>query len=79
MKRIVLQITDTTIKYDVEDALKEMEDNDEIEFPTIETRDEFITECVENIIERYEFYDYEFTPDYDEIVYELAAEYEYTK
>ena len=76
--KIVLTVTDESIRYEVEDALRECEENEWIIFPSQEAREKFIQDCVEDVIERYELYDFAYHPDYSELVWSLAEDCDYT-
>ena len=78
--KIVMQITDEIIRSNVEDALKECEEEQWVSVPA-DFRSEFIEECVSEIIRNYENADYYedrlYNPDYEEIVLDMAHWYDY--
>ena len=76
--RINIVINDDTIEQDVIETLESIEEDCGIEFPNEEERNEFINDCVNVIIDKYEFYE-RYTPDYNDEIYELAKEFGYMK
>ncbi len=78
--KVILSITDETIRSNVTDAVKECEEENWIAFPNDTARSEFIEECVQEVIDNYEtsdYYDHMYEPDYEEIVLDNAKWYEY--
>ena len=74
--RIVYRITDEIIRYSLEDSLRELEDENMVSFPDENARSEFIENCVENVISKFEthsyYYDSAYNPNYDDIVFDSA-------
>ena len=54
--KIVYQVTvtDEDVKQNVIDTVEEFENDDEIEFPSDEVREQFIDDCTESICDKYE-------------------------
>ena len=81
MKTIIaFTITDADIRYNVDTAAAELEEENQIRFPDCDARAEFIDDCVSCIIDRYELYEHDpfiYTPDYEEEVLDLAKLYVY--
>ncbi len=81
MKTIIaFTITDADIRYNVDTAATELEEENQIRFPDGDARAEFIDDCVSCIIDRYELYEHDpfiYTPDYEEEVLDLAKLYGY--
>ncbi len=81
MKTIIaFTITDADIRYNVDTAAAELEEENQIRFPDCDARAEFIDDCVSCIIDRYELYEHDpfiYTPDYEEEVLDLAKLYGY--
>ena len=81
MKTIIaFTITDADIRYNVDTAAAELEEENQIRFPDCDARAEFIDDCVSCIIDRYELYEHDpfiYTPDYEVEVLDLAKLYGY--
>ncbi len=81
MKTIIaFTITDADIRYNVDTAAAELEEENQIRFPDCDARAEFIDDCVSCIIDRYELYEHDqfiYTPDYEEEVLDIAKLYGY--
>lgn len=77
---IAFTITDADIRYNVDTAATELEEENQVSFPDSDARTEFIEDCVSCIIDRYELYEHDpfiYTPDYEEEVLDLAELYGY--
>ena len=77
---IAFTITDADIRYNVDTAATELEEEKQVSFPDSDARTEFIEDCVSCIIDRYELYEHDpfiYTPDYEEEVLDLAELYGY--
>ena len=81
MKQIVaITITDKDIRYNVNTAATELEEENQVSFPDSDARAEFIDDCVSCIIDKYELYEHDpftYTPDYEMEVLDLAELYCY--
>lgn len=74
--KIISQVTDESIRWNVLDAIEELEEDEVIQFPDDDARNDFINECVERIIDNYETYDHDpcgYTPNYEDEVCDLAV------
>ena len=82
MKQIVsITITDEDIRYNVETAVQELEEENQVAFPDRDARSEFINDCVSCVIDKYELYErdpFGYRPDYRVTVLDMADLYEYT-
>lgn len=81
--KIVYQVTvtDEDVKQNVIDTVEEFENDDEIEFPSDEVREQFIDDCTESICDKYEaeYWDHELSyMDYEVEVSDMARECGYT-
>ena len=81
MKTIIaFNITDADIRYNVDTAAAELEEEKQISFTDSDARTEVIADCVSCIPDRYELYEHDpfiYTPDYEEEVLDLAKLYGY--
>ena len=79
--KITAVITDADIRYYIDQAATELEEDDQIRFPDSEARKEFIEDCVASEIDMYEMYErhpFGYRPDYKVTVLDRADLYEYT-
>ena len=79
--KITAVITDADIRYYIDQAATELEEDNQIRFPDSEARKEFIEDCVSSEIDKYELYDrhpFGYCPDYKVTVLDIADLYEYT-
>jgi len=77
MAKIIVQITDETVKNNVEDTIKECTEEGWIDIPQDEMA-EFVQECVDEIVEACEFHERDrqhYDIDYEDIVLDLAHTY----
>ena len=73
-------ITDKDIRYNVDTAATELEEEYQVSFPDSDAQAEFIDDCVSCIIDKYELYEHDpfiYTPDYEEEILDLAKLYDY--
>ena len=81
MKNIItFTITDADIRFNVDTAATELEEENQIRFPDNDARAEFIEDCVSCIIDKYELYEHDpftYTPNYEEEVLDTADLYGY--
>ena len=73
--RILVKITDEDIRYNVENAIKECTENDWISVPEASAMEEFIQDCVQQVVDNYEtseYYPRPYVPDYTDIVMDNA-------
>ncbi len=79
--RITAVITDADIRYHIDQATTELEEENQIHFPDSAARTEFIEDCVSSEIDKYELYErdpFGYRPDYRVTVLDMADLYEYT-
>ncbi len=57
MKKYTATVTESDIRFDIETAISELEEDGQITFPDSDTRTEFIEDCVRSEIDRVEMYD----------------------
>ena len=57
MKKYTATITESDIRFQIETAVSELEQDGQIAFPDSDTRDGFIEDCVSSEIDRIELYD----------------------
>ena len=80
--KVIHQITDDIIRQNVDDELKECENEGWLVIPDAATRSDFVEECTDEIIASYESSDYysrPYTPNYTDTVLDLADFYGYLK
>ena len=73
-------VTDKDIRYNVNTAATELEEENQIQFPDADARKEFIDDCIACVIDKYELYEHDpfmYTPDYEMEVLDLAENYGY--
>ena len=74
-------ITDADIRYHIDQAATELEEDNLICFPDSNVRTDFIEDCVSSEIDKYELYErcpFGYRPDYKTEVLDMADLYEYT-
>ena len=57
MKKYIATITESDIRFQIEIAVSELEQDGQIAFPDSDTRDGFIEDCVRSEIDRIELYE----------------------
>ena len=80
MKKFIAVITDADIRYHIDQAATELEEENQIRFPGSDARAEFIEDCVSSEIDKYELYErdpFGYRPDYTTAVLDMAALYGY--
>ena len=80
MKKFTAVITDADIRYYIDQAATELEEDNLIHFPDSNARAEFIEDCVSSEIDKYELYErnpFGYRPDYKTEVLDMADLYEY--
>ena len=79
--KITAVITDADIRWRIDQATTELEEDNQIRFPDNTARAEFIEDCVSSKIDSYELYEHDpfgYRPDYRVTVLDMADLYEYT-
>ena len=80
MKKFIAVITDADIRYYIDQAATELEEENQIHFPDSAARAEFIEDCVSSEIDKYELYErdpFGYRPKYSEVVLDMADLYGY--
>ena len=76
MKTFTVTITEDMIRDKFDFDIRELEEDGQIEFHNDEQRDEFIEECVAEVVDKYEDYGImEYAPNYEEIILDMAELY----
>ena len=57
MKKYTVTITESDIRFQIETAVSELEQDGQVHFPDADFRGEFIDDCVRSEIDRVELYD----------------------
>ena len=73
--KVIMQITDDSIRYNIEDSIADLMSDGILEFPSEQEKEQFILDCMNEVIEDYEtsdYYDSVYVPNYDDIVYDNA-------
>ena len=73
-------VTEKDIRYNVNTAATELEEENQIQFPDAGARQEFIDDCIACVIDKYELYEHDpfmYTPDYEMEVLDLVRAYGY--
>ena len=73
-------VTEKDIRYNVNTAATELEEENQIQFLDADARKEFIDDCIACVIDKYELYEHDpfmYTPDYEMEVLDLAETYGY--
>lgn len=81
MKKFIVVLTDADIRWYIDQAATELEEDNLIRFPDTDTRADFIEDCVSSEIDKYELYErdpFGYRPDYRVTVLDMADLYEYT-
>ena len=79
--KITAVITDADIRWRIDQAATELEEDNQIRFPDSTARAEFIEDCVSSEIDKYELYErdpFGYRPDYRVTVLDMADLYKYT-
>ena len=80
MKKFTAIITDADIRYYIDQAATELEEENQIHFSDSAAREEFIEDCVSSEIDKYELYErdpFGYRPDYTAAVLDMADLYDY--
>ena len=80
MKPIIAIITEEDIRFRIEEAARELEEDAEIHFPDADARAEFLDDCTATVIDKYELYDHDpfrYMPNYHDTVLDMARLYDY--
>lgn len=80
MKPIIIIISDADIRFGIETAATELEEENQVHFPDATARAEFIDDCVSCILDKYELYErdpFRYRPDFTSEVLDTADLYGY--
>ena len=78
--KITAILTDADIRYNIDLAATELEEENQIHFPDTAARKEFIEDCVSSEIDKYELYErdpFGYRPKYSDVVLDIADLYGY--
>lgn len=76
MRSFTVTITEDMIRDKFNFDIGELEEDGTLKFDSDEQRDEFIEECVDYVIDKYEDYGImEYAPNYEDIIYDTAKLY----
>jgi len=76
MKSFTVTITEDMIRDKFDFDIGDFEEDGSIKFESDEQRDEFLEDCVEQVIDKYEDYGIlEYSPNYEDIIYDTAKLY----
>ena len=81
MKKYTATITESDIRFEIEAAVSELEQDGQIAFPDSDTRNEFVEDCVRSQIDRVEMYGsspFRSRKDYTVDALDMAELYGYT-
>ena len=76
MKKHIVVITCDDIRSEIETAVAEAEEESQINFPSDESRIEFIEDCTDCVSDKYDAYEH-YRPDYRATVLDTARIYGY--
>ena len=69
-------ITDEDVRFEIETAATELEEDHQIAFPDIDSRAEFLDDCITGVMDKLNLYE-TYMPDYRMEVLDLADTYGY--
>ena len=75
-----ITITDEDIRFGIENAAAEAEEDNQVQFPDAAARKEFIDDCVADIAIKMDIYENDpvpYFPDYNAAVLDMARLYDY--
>ena len=73
----IIAMTTEEIRNYILDSITMLEEDSQLHFPDGAAREEFLEECVTCIADKYDFYDGNYTPDFDLEVLDTAGYYGY--
>ena len=74
--KYIATITDEDIRFEIETAATELEEDNQISFPDSDSRTEFIDDCITGVMDKLNLYE-TYMPDYRMEVLDLAGLYGY--
>ena len=74
--KYIATITDEDIRFEIENAATELEEDHQIAFPDSDSRTEFLDDCITGVMDKLNLYE-TYMPDYRMEVLDLADTYGY--
>ena len=74
--KYIATITDEDIRFEIENAATELEEDHQIVFPDSDSRTEFLDDCITGVMDKLNLYE-TYMPDYRMEVLDLADTYGY--
>ena len=74
--KYIVTITDEDVRFEIENAATELEEDHQIAFPDSDSRTEFIDDCITGVMDKLNLYE-TYMPDYRMEVLDLAGLYGY--
>ena len=74
--KYIATITDEDVRFEIEMAATELEEDHQIVFPDSDSRTEFLDDCITGVIDKLDLYE-TYCPDYRMEVLDLADTYGY--
>ena len=74
--KYIATITDEDVRFEIETAAKELEEDNQISFPDSDSRAEFLDDCITGVMDKLNLYE-TYMPDYRMEVLDLADTYGY--
>ena len=76
--KYIATITDEDIRFEIENAATELEEDHQIAFPDSDSRTEFLDDCITGVMDKLNLYE-TYMPDYRMEVLDLADTYGYQR
>ena len=76
MKKYTFAITTDDIRFEIERAAAELEEEELLHFPDSEARAEFLDDCICSVIDKFDFYE-QYCPNWEAEVSDTAQLYGY--
>ena len=74
--KYIATITDEDVRFEIETATTELEEDHQISFPDSDSRAEFLDDCITGVMDKLNIYE-TYMPDYRMEVLDLADTYSY--
>ena len=74
--KYIATITDEDVRFEIETAATELEEDQQIAFPDSDSRTEFLDDCITGVMDKLNLYE-TYMPDYRMEVLDLADTYGY--
>ena len=78
MKKYTITLTADDIRFEIETAATELEEDNQVQFPDDDSRAGFLEDCAQGIMDKLDSYD-RYAPEYTSEVLDLARLYGYLK